>query len=170
MKKIQYKPYNFEFKFEYRTYKNIGTNYEVETMSKCNIAYKIRKFTRKIWNMKEKRYRNFDTYSEWEKYISEKVPERCSNYKNFYHYLEQRRKVYDFSVEYGKTVALPIYVAIFSATMTLYALIEAPVVALIFSMLPLVVFILILMTIILKRQTDRRNFYRDYMSILEKYI
>lgn len=68
-KMSKYNPYNFDREYEYRTYKNIGKQQEIDYKAQTNIAYKIYQWIRNKRNPQEKRYMNFDNYLEWEEYV-----------------------------------------------------------------------------------------------------
>ena len=60
---------NIDLKFEFKTFKNIGKLNKIKEQKK--IFCKQRVWLKKITNKKEKRYKNFDSFSQWERCLWE---------------------------------------------------------------------------------------------------
>ena len=68
----KYMPYGFDFKYEYATYINIGTEEKVEYKAKSAFWFRCLKIIRKYRNKNKKKYKRLKNYSEWKEYILEK--------------------------------------------------------------------------------------------------
>lgn len=81
LKKVKYREYNFNQKYEKQTYVNIGLDY-------CPTGiFKIASWVRIMKNKGEKQYKICNTYSQWEKYVQSKLPTEILNYEDFVHWL-----------------------------------------------------------------------------------
>lgn len=54
--KTKYKPYGFDEKYEFRTYKNIGRDYGDRKIADMGLVGNIKRFFRKKMNRKQKKY------------------------------------------------------------------------------------------------------------------
>lgn len=163
----KYMPYEIDLKFQYRTYKNIGKTYKIDFESKKSWWYKVRKVVRNAINKSQKRYKTFDTFSQWENYIHEEFNVKKFNNKTDYiHYLEFCRRNKEISYEMVGAVATPMYVFMLTVGMTLlmsedeffgYIVISV----ILFMVLPFLMNIFI---------TNKRkyNFYNDLIMVLKK--
>ena len=163
----KYMPYEIDLKFQYRTYKNIGKTYKIHFESKKSWWYKVRKVVRNTINKRQKRYKTFDTFSQWENYIHEEFNVKKFNNKTDYiHYLEFCRRNKEISYEMVGAVATPMYVFMLTVGMTLlmsedeffgYIVISV----ILFMVLPFLMNIFI---------TNKRkyNFYNDLIMVLKK--
>lgn len=116
----KYAPYGFDFKFQYRTYKNIGKTYWINFKAKKNFLYKIRRMTREIINKNEKKYKNFDTFSQWEDYIHEEFgAKKFSNQKDCICYLKRSKRTAEIFCDMIGAVITPMYVVLLSIGATL---------------------------------------------------
>ena len=73
MKRIKYKPYNFDSDYEHRTYKYIGHDYgDAKTANKGLIKNVLRWLRRNFLNKGEGCYKFCNTYGEWRQYVKKK--------------------------------------------------------------------------------------------------
>lgn len=165
--KKKYRPYNFDVKYEYRTYKNIGVNHRLEFLAGKSLIYKIKKFIRNCINQKEKRYRNFDTYLQWKEYFVDKMPKDSVNRINLYHYLKESRDNTQFLTNEGETVAVPIYVAFLSISTALFIEEKYPSIIIILTMLFLMLWIFDIVEKMLRLFITRSSFYQECMNVLK---
>lgn len=126
MKKTKPLLYGFNQKFEYRTYKNVGRSLKLNfkaKYSKAKLLYKVIIKIRNFINKNEKKYKNFDTYFEWEKYIEDIGKSKCfySNdyYLEYIRFLKRKKKRYGFEQSIYTSIIMPLYVAIATGGLTL---------------------------------------------------
>lgn len=116
-------PYNFNTKYELRTYKNIGECHEILFKARKSLIYKICMFHRNINNKNEKKYKKIDKFSQWEKYINEKFNEYSKeDLKNLRHYLKQKKRRAGSGFTVWTSVATPIYVFLLTFMLTMLTL------------------------------------------------
>lgn len=116
----KYIPYYVNLQFQYKTYKNIGKSNKIDFLAKKNVIYKVRKIFRKLFNKKEEKYKDFDTFSQWENYICEKfVLNNSFNVKDFIHYLKKYKRNSVMAYEMIGAIIVPMYVFLLTIGMTL---------------------------------------------------
>ena len=116
----KYMPYGFDLKFQYKTYRNIGKSYWIEFNAKKKILYKIRKIIRNVLNKKEEKYRNFDSFSQWESYIYEEFDEKkLANRKDYICYLKRSKRNIEIFCDMIGAVITPIYVVMLTMGATI---------------------------------------------------
>ena len=161
-----YLPYGLDLKFEYRTYKNIGETYRIDLKAEVNFLYKIPKIIRSISNKKERKYRNFDTFSQWEHYIHEKFNfEKFINQEDCVRYLEKSKRCKENVYNMIGAIVTPIYVVMLTMGITIltalnlfYGFIYMSVI------LVIVLFVLMVMFSRIKRKI---YFLKDFIWVLQ---
>lgn len=182
MKNSTYKPYDFDFKYEYKTYRNIGIQDKIRYKAKNDIFCRLRLKIRKVHNRDEKKYKNFNNYSEWEKYVMAKLSGKYAYsleyYSNFVHYLKEKERNYKFEQSTVVSIFIPILILLATGAVTIFAgsdLVkeESPVLFkygvdwFIFSIIVLIIFGI---GFIYKKQKDTYYyFYKDYIKISMLY-
>lgn len=119
MMKSRYLPYDFNEKYEYMTYKNIGVQHRIEYFAMKNIWYKWRLKIRNLRNRKENRYRNINTYTEWCEYVK-RNNEGNINTVNKMRFLNARRRSNEVLAQSAQSIATPIYVCIITMQVSVY--------------------------------------------------
>ena len=174
--KNKYMPYNFDYKYEYKSYKNVGVDVKINYKSKSNVFYKLRQFIRNLFNKNEKRYKKLNTYSDWENYVINSRKGRCLNRKDFIHFLRSRERVCEYSHNIVGSVVTPMYVVLLSGGFTILLLPNEnnPTID---NIIPIWLFFTVLLSFILfflmKRSHKKRNeyyFYKDYIKIINKQM
>lgn len=113
-------PYEIDLEFQYRTYKNIGKTYWIEFKAKKNFLYKIWRIIRIIFNKNEKRYKNFNTFSQWENYVCEEFNEKkFTNQKDYICYLKRCKRNLEIFCDMIGALITPIYVVMLTMGATL---------------------------------------------------
>ena len=174
MKDSTYMPYNFNFNYEYQTYKNIGIEKEMQYMARKNCFYKLRYLIRKLLNKNEKNYKNLDKFSEWEEYVkSTRLKKSCNN-KDFIHYLEGRARRCNVNRNIDGNIVTPIYVVMASGALTVLLLTiqEHKTLDLILGVwLSFSAITYFIFEYLIKRNckmNDQCFFYMDYIKIIEE--
>lgn len=182
MKNREYRPYKFNFKYEYKTYKNIGVEDKIIYKAEKNILYKLRFKIRKIYNWDEKRYRNFAKFSRWEEYVNEEIRNKINNdkkiYKDFVHYLEYERRSYKYSQSLIIGISVPAYMVLATGALTVFGLkssnncsVQDMLIINIFNwfmFVPILLAVIVILYTLLTRYTKRYYFYSDYIMVIKK--
>lgn len=120
MRKQQYIPYFFNYKYERRTYKYIGRDYgDHIIVDKGWIRNLSRWYRKRIYNRKESKYKFCNTYEEWRRYLLEKQFYNACVKQNMIKYLNRQKRVLEIIFESIKTIIIPIYIAIYSGAIAL---------------------------------------------------
>lgn len=180
MKKKNYMPYNFDEKYEFKTYKNIGRSSKIYYCFKKNLFLKM---YYKLWNNEiEKRYKNYNTYSEWEKFILSQVASKydynLEYYNNFVHFLKEKKRHYEFGQSVINSIFIPILLLLATGVVTILLgndfikeecsfLLEFEINWFIFGLIVIMIFIIAY--IFKVRNNKYYYFYKDYIEILEAY-
>lgn len=173
-----YIPYRFDFKFQYKTYKNIGISYRIEFNAKKKFLYKMRRIVRNVLNKNEKKYKNFDTFSQWEHYICEEFDaKKFANQKDFIRYLKCRKRNAEIFCDMIGTVVTPIYVVMLTMGATVLMntdnindsnMIKAGIIhGFIFMSIILVIVLFCLMVYFFGKRR-KKYFFKDLIIVLEK--
>lgn len=182
MKRDAYVPYNFNFKYEYQIYKNIGIESEIQHRAKKNIFYKLRLKIRKLFNRNEKKYKNFATFSQWEEHVKEVIKNIINDdkklYKNFLHYLEYQRRYFQYTKSIITGIAVPAYMVLVAGALTIFGLDDSYkenvqdiliIKGFNWFMLALILLSAIaVLHILITRYTKRYYFYSDYQKVIKK--
>lgn len=104
---------NIDLKFEFKTFKNIGKLNKIKEQK--YFFCKQRVWLKKITNKKEKRYKNFDSFSQWEKYIQKKfkIPKEIKK-KDYLFFLERDKHEMQMSCDMLGIIVIPIYAVLLS--------------------------------------------------------
>lgn len=151
--------YNFDIVYEKKTYRNVGLDYSPRGI------FKIMSEIRKWKNKDEKQYKVCNTYSEWEEYICGKLHMRGINQKNFTHWLIDKRRAAENSLEITKIILIPIYIAFFS-TGIIFPVDEPFVVKPIFLFIGIIT-IMIFSMVIFHREKEWVDFWEDLNKIVK---
>lgn len=180
MKKPNYMPYNFDEKYEFKTYKNIGKSSKNYYYSQ---KYLFLKIYYKLWNNeREKRYKNFNTHSEWKKYVINQIASKyeysLEYYNNFIHFLKEKKRHHKSEQNVVISIFLPILVLLGTGAVTILSgndffkeecslLLAFEINWIIYSFIVIMIFII---AYILKvRKNKYYYFYKDYIKIIELY-
>lgn len=116
----KYIPYDFDMKYQYRTYKNIGETHRIDFKAKKNFLYKIWRVARNLINKNEKKYMKFDTFSQWENYICEEFGKnKFSNQIDCICYLKRSKRSKETACNMLGAIVTPIYVVLLTMGITL---------------------------------------------------
>ena len=174
VKKASYMPYDFNTKYQYLTYKNIGIKHRVNYMAEKYFLYRFRRCIRNLRNNNDKKYKNFDSFLEWKEYVIEnKRQADYLNNKNFIHFLKGRLRTYDFKRNLIGNLVIPLYTVIASGLLA-FILFLVQDVKITFLMLDIwiwfsifLLFILIYLERLSKKTWNLYYFYKDYIEIVE---
>ena len=150
--KKEYIPYNFNEKYEYKIYSQIGLEYRKECKGKKR--------------KKNKKMLSFDKYSEWEKYFSDKFLMSDYNAYNFLHYLNEMLRMYQKFEDYFKALVIPVYMALITILLTIYLSMGFAPKRLIFALIVSVIMVIIICMYFLHQYSNRINFYADCLKII----
>lgn len=173
-RKLSYLPYGFDFKYELKTYKNIGVNYKINLLSNSNPFYYVRNKIRHVYNVHDKKYKNFDTYSEWKKYIIDKQSTDGCNYSDFKRYLLGNLREYEFQTNLISNILGPIQIAVGSGGLSIFLLIDdnIGIINKTFVVCTCFGFIMIFVLALLTRQSEKiyKKFYffKDYIEVIDE--
>ena len=177
MKKTQnvYMPYNFDFKYEYKTYINIGKEYKIQYITNSNLISRIYKLIRAFLNKGERRYRNFNCFLEWEQYVKEKVEVDAfgiaNNLKNFEKFLNKEKRENENIKSNLGSIVTPMYISLLGGFITFMAsennmsYKKTVYMWIFYSILVITVMVLLLKWSISRNR--KYNFYKDYIEIIE---
>lgn len=168
MKKAEYIPYNFDIKYEYETYKNVGKDCEVQFRAVRSRFYKIYKKIRDWKNKGEKKYKRIDRYSQWEVYIKEKIRDYFYDPTDFKHYLLKRERVCRLSATFWQASIIPILVGMISIISSIYMSISLP-----YFLGAFACSLMLIYTFVKTMKTQfyyegKSFFFKDVIEILEK--
>lgn len=117
----KYMPYGVDLEFQYSTYKNIGKSYQIEFKARKKFFYKIVNYIRKFFNKDEKKYKNFDTFSQWKNNICEEFEKiGAKNKEDFIRYIMGVRRNKEIMCDMIGAVVTPIYVVVLTMGATLF--------------------------------------------------
>lgn len=120
MKKQRYMPYFFNYKYERKTYKFIGKDYgDSKTAHKGFFRNVARWWRLHIGNKYESKYKRCDTYNEWRDYVLNKSFYSKHDLDNAIRYFKGKKQTTEILYDIIKTLIIPIYIALFSVTMSL---------------------------------------------------
>lgn len=173
MNKKDYLPYNFDSRYEYRTYKNIGRQIEIDYWEKKKLIYKLYNYCRKKNNKNESKYKNCRDYSEWEQYVVSKMPSEIIRTENLIHYLKSKRRSGDFVKNIFSSVMTPLFMTYISVIITILVALyenENEILINVYEHLPtLFIILLVYLLIYICIKWNNYYFYDDYISILETH-
>lgn len=178
----KYMPYGFDSEFQYKTYKNIGISYWIEFNAKEKKLYKMRRIVRNTLNKDEKKYKNFDTFSQWEHYICEEFyTKKFVNRKDYVRYLERSRRNKEIFCDMIGAVITPIYVVMLTMGATLVLntdavnnvlnnsnMIKVAIMHGFICMTIILVIVLSFLMLLFLRHRRKAYFYKDLIMVLEK--
>lgn len=149
--KKEYTPYNFNDKYEYHIYTQIGREYH-------------RKFNGK--KQRRKSYISFDKYTEWERYFAEKFLMDEHNTCNFLHYLNALLRDSQELDGICKILYVPICISLVTIVITIYTAVGYSLATLVFTFL--IGFILVMCVCMYNLFLAKRKiyFYEDCIRAL----
>ena len=110
-KKFKYKPYLYDFKYEKKTYKNVGRDYGNFKTANLGFTLNLVRYLRNKKNKNNRKYQVCNTYSDWKKYLIDKNGKSLSLNEKYLCGLKQEKFE---AVEINKTVVLGIEIALIS--------------------------------------------------------
>lgn len=157
MKKKKYMPYNFDEKYEYKTYINVGMKYKNSFLAKKQKEY-------------PDEYLDVDNYTAWKDHFINQYLKRVTSDSvcNFAHYLNRELRRINKNLDCIKTLALPVWILEITGIITIATTDDnkKPIfVGFILSIL-LLIFIVVFL---INRYTAKINFYTDCIRIIERY-
>lgn len=160
--------FDVNWNFQLKTYNHIGKLYKIESKAGRSLFYKLTKIIYKIFNRNERRYKNFDTYSEWKEYIYAEIKEKnIYNQKDFIHYLKKCKRDDELLLEIIETIATPIYVVILTMGITLFFNNDLINMSGIFFMAVLIVWVYLLLACMSFKLKTRIYFYEDMIKLFK---
>ena len=158
MKKAKYTPYNFNEKYEYKTYINIGTGYKVSILGKKQ-------------KKNSTNYSDLDNYTSWKNYFVHKYLNKCSSDSkcNFMHYLNKKAELCKLKLDIIKVIAIPAYILEFTAFFTILSD-EFRNLYMINSLMILLCFLIGIGVIFLSKFSRQVRFYKDCIEIINDNI
>lgn len=182
----KYTPYGIDFKFQYRTYKNIGKTYQIEFKARKNFLYKILNCIRKFNNKNEKKYMNFDAFSQWKQWIRQELNlNEGNNKENITHYLEKYKRNSKIACDMMGAIVTPMYAVVLTLGVTLIMntdvikiymenigiqsaeIIELYIYSGYISMSIIISSVLVLLMWMFRRNKMKLEFYEDLIDILK---
>lgn len=165
----KYMPYGMDLRFQYSTYKNIGKSDRIEFKARKNFICKARDYIRKKRNKNEKRYKNFNTFSQWENSICEEI---CTNRRfdkeDLVHYLKHYKRTEETSCEMIGAIVTPIYIVMLTMGTTLCMNANMPDINGYVKMSFVLLLTLIFLMLMFRRIKTHINFYKDLIMIVDK--
>lgn len=152
MKKRTFNTYGINIKYEFKTYKKIGKDYNKENSH--------------VREKAQQKYKICNTYTEWEKHVKETINNEMINKKDFLHWLYYYRNEAEQWLELVKVAQIPLYIMFLS--LIGYFGIESKL-----NFICLVILIVIISlgsTWRLYSAFDNLNFYKDFIKIVKKEI
>lgn len=157
-KRTFYVPYNFDGRYEIKTYSNVGKDYGDSKTANKGFLFNFFRFYRKVKNNDELQYKRCDTYSDWKSYIEGKY-EDVKNV-DFHKYLYMRRRQAKQSAELIKAIVVPVEVAILSLVFKENTNIDIWVVS------AAALFLCIFLSYEISNYNEEENFYEDCINVL----
>lgn len=161
--KPKYKPYGFNERYEYRTYKNIGRDYGNRKYANMGLIYNAERFLRRKINTKEKSYAMCDTYLQWKKYVEKNLEKNLTDNENYMHWLIKQQRHYKERLEAIKVILIPLY--IFILTILLEGAQYNGT-----QILVVTIFAEIIMCVSVMKDTSKCSFYGDYIEVIEEIL
>ncbi|WP_440287074.1 hypothetical protein [Eshraghiella crossota] len=161
--KTKYKPYGFDEKYEFRTYKNIGRDYGDRKIADMGLVGNIKRFFRKKMNRKQKKYTMCDTYLQWREHVDKNIEKYALDNENYKHWIVKQKRFYAGRLEATKIILIPLYVFVLTVLVgseqnNIIQIITVTIIA------------EIVMCILVMKDTEWKSFYKDYIEILEAKI
>lgn len=177
VKKIRniYRPYNFDFKYEYKTYINIGKDHKIEYKADRSRIFKLYKSSIEFVNQNESKYKKFNCFSDWEQYVKEKIDIDYfydeDNLKNFKKFLNKGKREKENAKSNIGNIVTPIYITTLSGSLTFMCASNVSNQKFVYVWIVFSVFAIIIMMLSLRWSINKNhtyNFYKDYIEIIEK--
>lgn len=176
----KYMPYSVDLKYQYRTYKHIGKLYQIEFMAEKNCIYKLLRKSESFFNKKEKKYKNFATFSQWESYIRNEFDKiRFVNKWDYIHYLERNKRICEMLYNMIGAIVTPIYVVMLTFGITFMSNTSGmdnfdEITVYLLKVFVFMTIILLFMTIYLVQRfcklRKKQSFYEDLIVIIKNNI
>lgn len=113
MKRAEYRPYNLDMNYLFDTYRNIGKVYGNRKYANRGVVFNIIRWYKRLKNRSERKYKNCDTYSAWEKYVKnifQQIP--AQHYSDMIHFLIGENNYFQGLLDVVKCILIPLYIAI----------------------------------------------------------
>ncbi len=162
--KEQYKPYMIDIKYEIKTHKNVGKDYGDSKTADLKLVMNFFRFVRKIRNRKQTKYKTCNTYSDWEKHMSNVLDKGIVNYDDMVHWLISERNYAKHYLDAIKTILIPLYISLTGVYTALGEVVDNSAMNLIIIM----VIITIASVFALVDASEKVNFYDDVIEIAKK--
>lgn len=167
MQKKEYMPYNFDFKFQFRTYKNIGRKHKIQFKSEKNVFYRWYAFLRDWHNKKERKYKDFDKFSQWRCYIEKEFKSnKYNNNDDLKHYLQVKADTNEDLSNVISAIVTPIYVCLITIATACLRLDQSLLLQMFIYLSILLVAILVFLLVCHRKYRNRYIFYTDIIKIL----
>lgn len=170
MSKGKYIRYGFDTKFEYRTYRNIGRQHMIQFYARKNLFGKLWNWIRNTLNRGEKKYRNFDVFTDWREYIIENYGNISSmNCENLIHYLQVKKRDTEFSKSSWGLIAVPCIICCVTAVLTGSAVSDLSTDGVLF-MIAIEIAVVVFMSLrVYEWYSFRYHFYEDMIDVLKSF-
>ena len=158
LKKLEYKPYDFDIDYEKRTYDYIGRDYAGKNVGiLCGL--------RKWQNKNEKKYKVCDTYTDWEEHVKDNICIEILNYKDFMHWLRLQLRQAENKGEGIKNILIPIYIAIAPILELFYPEVNERIE--LYVLFLIYIIITCFSAYMLKKMSNEIAFWKDYIELAE---
>ena len=158
----KYRPYFFDYKYERKTYKCIGKDYgDSVTANKGWIRNFTRWYRKYVYNREETKYKICNTYTEWKQYLLEKPFYNESDKENAIRYLCDQKRIADMILDIVKILIIPIYIALYSVTISL--LDEQS----LWEMIGFMICLIVVSAYLIIKYGEDVSFYKDYVECLK---
>ncbi len=114
--------YNFDVKYEYRTHKYAGRDYENIEMVKKKTYKSFIRSKRRNWNKNQEKYLVCNTYAEWQSHVKSIIRKDMINYEDFLHWLYYMKRDSEKDLQMVKVIQIPIYIGIISLSVPIFNL------------------------------------------------
>lgn len=171
MRKKYFRPYGINFDYEMRTYKYIGKDYGDSEIANNGVIFNLLRSYRKKKNKDQLKYAFCNTYSEWEKYVINKINNIPGKYKqkDFLHWIYQNRQSAQIEIDAVKTILIPIYIALLAGVSMLVPDLDCKVGNINLGIVIVSAVVVFMSTYILYNSYEKVCFYNDFIKIIEEY-
>lgn len=160
-----FKAYGIDLTYEINTYKHIGNDYGDSKTANLGFDFNVLRWMRKnVTNKNEKKYKICDKYSEWKKYIIDKLPTNISNKEDMIHFFNKNRIFAVILYDLIKIVLIPIYIAMLEVIEVIW---PNPIYGFVGFLIIAIVIVVIACGMVIDTK-QKIHFYDDCLSILEE--
>lgn len=115
MKKTKYTPYGIDLDYEFKTYKNVGKDYDDYTSTKIKFSPNLLRYYRKKNNKDNKKYAHCKTYTEWKNHVNTILYKDINNKEDLLHFLYRYENSKKYKLEIEKIILIPLYFIIITS-------------------------------------------------------